>query len=326
MKTLALSWVALALLLLVFIGLLPVSAQARVTLAAACPPARPGFFACELMGGLGRLIPQNLSNVEAVVLRTAAFPDAMQSIAERRADLGIVGSVIVLDAFLGEDVYRGKPIPVRTLTPIHDLFVYHLVTLEETGIRVIGDLRGKRVALDPPVARDALRFLRAAGLDPDRDMRRETPPLGGWTAALRERRVDAAFVVASGSFTEPGIIDLAITPGVRMRLIPLDGLLATLQKEFGARYVKGSVGKELYPGMTADVPTIVATALVIATQAFDTDLAYQITRLIYERRGELAQSHSSAQYITLLGAAERSRIPFHPGAVRYFKERGVLGF
>ena len=113
---------------------------------------------------------------------------------------------------------------------------------------------------------------------------------------------------------------------MRIRLIPLDGLLTVLQKEFGARYLQGNVGKELYPGMTADVPTIVATALVITTQAFNTDLAYRITKLIYDKRGELAQFHPSAPHITLVGAAERSPIPVDPRAVRYFKERGVPGF
>jgi len=67
MKTLAVSRITLALLLLASFGFLPVFAQARVTLAATCPPPIPGFFACELMAGLGRLIPQNLANVEAIV-------------------------------------------------------------------------------------------------------------------------------------------------------------------------------------------------------------------------------------------------------------------
>ncbi|MGH2360641.1 MAG: hypothetical protein ACRDGM_08905 [bacterium] len=67
MKTLAVSRITLALLLLASFGFLPVFAQARVALAATCPPPIPGFFACELMAGLGRLIPQRLANVEATV-------------------------------------------------------------------------------------------------------------------------------------------------------------------------------------------------------------------------------------------------------------------
>lgn len=316
--------VSLALWLLASLASPQAAAQARVTLAATCPPPVPGFFACELMAGLGRLIPQNLANVEATVQRNGSFPDTARSIAEGRADLGILGSVSLLE-FLDE--FRGRPF--RTLTPMGNLFVYHLVTLEETGIRSIADLRGKRVAVDPPTPaanRDAMRFLTAAGIDPDRDIRRESLPLGTWTAALREKRIDAAFAISTGSLVEPGILELATTPGVRIRLIPLDILIPSLEREFRGRYLKGAVRKVYYPGMTDDVPTIVAAVLIVTTQALSTDLAYQITKLIYEKRAELAQIHPAAQHITLIGIAERPLIPFHPGAVLYFKERGAEGF
>jgi len=66
--------------------------------------------------------------------------------------------------------------------------------------------------------------------------------------------------------------------------------------------------------------------LLISHKDFDADLAYQITKLLFERRPELALVHKEAANITLTGAAGRSPLPFHPGAVRYFKERNVEGF
>ena len=276
------------------------------------------------MAGLGRLVSQSLANVEATVQRNGSFPDTARSIAEGRADLGILGSVSLMEFV---DEVRGMPF--RTLTSMGDLFVYHLVTLEETGIKSVTDLRGKRVAVDPPTPvanRDALRFLRAAGIDPDREIRRVSLPPGGWTVALHEKRIDAAFATSTGSFVEPGILDLATTPGIRVRLVPLDILIPSLESEFKGRYLKGVVRKVYYPGMVDDVATIVAAALIVTNQTLSTDLAYQVTRLIYEKRADLAQIHPAAQHVTLLGIAGRSPIPFHPGAVRYFKERGVPGF
>ncbi|OLE58194.1 MAG: hypothetical protein AUG13_00270 [Chloroflexi bacterium 13_1_20CM_2_59_7] len=314
------------IILLILLGSVPSATQARVTIAAT---VGPGFFAFDLMNGFAPMISRSLPNVTAVAERSPLFLDTMQRIAAGRADLGIVGSVIVVDAFLGEEVFRGSRVPVRTLALLHD-FVYHLVTLEETGIGAIGDLRGKRVGIDAPgTVRDALRWLRAAGIDPDQDVRMETFPLttpGAWAVALREKKIDAVFAVTLGSPTVPDVFDLTMTSGIRVRLIPLDAILPAVQREFGSRYHAFMIKRGLYPGMTSDVPTISASAELVALEAFDANLAYQITKLFYEKRSELAQFSYAAQYISLIGLAGRSPVPFHPGAVRYFQERGVAGF
>lgn len=132
----------------------------------------------------------------------------------------------------------------------------------------------------------------------------------------------------------PDVLDLAVNrpPDVSsydwLRLIPLDTVLPTLTREFGVRYRSFAIPSGLYPGLwtPGDVPTISATAQLVALETSDADLAYQITKLFYEKRGELAQFSYAAQYITLIGLAGRSPVPFHSGAVRYFQERAVSGF
>lgn len=297
--------------------------EARLTIAAT---VGRGFFAFDLMDGFAKMISQNLLNVTVVVDQSPNFLDTMQRVATRRADLGVVGSVIVLDAFSGQDVFRGNPVPIRTLAVLHD-FVYYLVTLEDTGIRTIGDLRAKRIGIPyPGDVRDALRWLRAAGLDPERDVRREAIQGGAWILALRERRVDAVFTTAAGWPIMPDVWTLATTGDTKVKIVPLDDILLVVQKEFGPRYHAFTIPKGLYPGLTANVGTLGAGAYLVAMDTLDRDRAYQITKLFYEKRSELAQFSRAGQYLTLVGLAGRSPVPFHPGAVKYFKERGVLGF
>ena len=102
--------------------------------------------------------------------------------------------------------------------------------------------------------------------------------------------------------------------------------MPAFQREFGNLYFKAAIQKEFYPGMTANVATVGVAVLLSVHQDFNADLAYQITKLIYEKRAELVQAQREAAYITLIGVAGRSSIPFHPGAIRYFRERGVEGF
>jgi len=122
------------------------------------------------------------------------------------------------------------------------------------------------------------------------------------------------------------VLDLAATPGIRIKLIPLDSVLPALQAKYGKLYFRSTILKEIYPGMTANVATVGVANLLVVHKDFNAELAYQITKLIFEKRAELAQVHQEAANITLTGAAERSPLPFHPGAARYFRERGVAGF
>lgn len=323
-KRLGIAWTLMLVLLITVLASAPSRSQARLTIAAT---VGPGFFAFDLMSSLGPLISRNVPNVTVVVEQSPNFLDTMQRIATRRADLGIVGSVLVVDALLGEEAFRGNRVPVRTLALLHDI-VFHLVTLEGTGITTISDLRGKRIGIDGPgTVRDALRILQAAGINPERDVRTEVGASpGAWVAALRERRIDAVFAVSLGSPTVPDVSALAATPGVTLKVIPLDTVLPALKRQYGNRYRDFTIRRGMYPGVIVDVPTISASAQLVALANFDATLAYQITKLFYEKRADLAQFSSAALYISFIGLSERSPIPFHPGAAQYFGERGVPGF
>ena len=316
-----------ALLLLVPFGSVSAAPQIRLTIAIGQqPPGNPIF---QFGDGLARLISRNIPNVEATIQATPAAELEMRLLGVKRADLALVLANQALRAFRGEEEFKGSPVPAYALTPLHNA-IYQLVTLEGTGISTISDLRGKRVAIrqpggPPEPERQVVRILQAAGINPDQDVRQELLGLADAVTALRDKKIDA-FFWRGESLPTPDIFALATTPGVRIKLIPLDSVLPALQKEFGNLLFKVTILKEFYPGMTANVPTVGQAILLAVHHDFDADLAYQITKLIYEKRADLALLHKVAQDISLIGVAGRSPIPFHPGAVRYLRERGVEGF
>jgi len=309
--------------LLTFATFGSVSAAPQIRLSIATGP--PGSPDLQIGSALARLISRNIPNVQATAEVTEGHPQNIRLIETKRADLAFTGAVLAADAFLGEGELKDNPIPVRALTPVIDLFI-HLVTIEGIGITTIEDMRGRRVAVGPsgsPLERNALRVLKAGGID-ERDIRKEGLGLAESAAALRDKRIEAFFTF--GPLPIPAVLDLATTPGIRIKLIPLDAVLPPLQKEYGKRYIKVTIRKEFYPGLMADVPTVGPPYQLLAYRDFNADLAYHVTKLIYEKRHELVQEYRPAQYITLIGIASRAPIPFHPGAIRYFKERGVEGF
>jgi TRAP transporter TAXI family solute receptor len=279
-----------------------------------------------LGGGLASLISRHIPGVTATAEVTPASVDNMRLIHAKRADIAFTLADTAYDAFKGEEAFRGSPVPIRTLTPLYNNF-NHLVTIEGTGVTTIADLRGKRVSVGAPGSGTeitALRILEAAGIHHERDIRKERLGVAASVDALKDRKIDAFFW--SGGLPTASVMDLAVSPGVRIRLVAMDALVPALQRKYGNLYFRSVIQKEFYPGMPADAPTIGVANLLVVHQDFDAELAYQITKLIYERRADLAQVHKEAANITTIGVAGRSPIPFHPGAIRYFRERGIEGF
>ena len=277
-------------------------------------------------GGLAQMISKYIPNTQATAEVTSASVDNMRLIGAKRADIAFTLADTAYDAWKGEAAFRGSPFPIRTLTPLYNNF-NHLITMDGTGIATITDVKGKRVSVGSPGSGTevtALRILEAAGIDPERDIRKERLGVAESADALKDRKIDAFFW--SGGLPTAAVLDLATTPGIRMRLVPLDTTIANLQKKYGALYFRSVILKEIYPGTPANAPTVGVANLLVVHQDFSADLAYQITKMIYERRAELAAVHKEAANITTTGAAGRSPLPFHPGAIRYFRERGIEGF
>ncbi len=277
-------------------------------------------------GGLASLITKHIPGVIANVEVTPASVDNMRLIQAKRVDVAFTLADTAHDAYKGEDVFKGSPVPLRTLAPLYNNF-NHLITMEGTGISTIADLKGKRVSVGAPGSGTevtALRILDAAGISHDRDIRKERLGADQSADALKDRKIDAYFW--SGGLPTGSVLGLAVTPGIRIRLIALDTLVPVMQRKYGNLYFRSVISKEYYPGMPADAPTIGVANLLVVHQDFDAEIAYQITKLLFERRADLAIVHKEAANITTIGIAGRSPVPFHPGAIRYYKERGLEGF
>jgi TRAP transporter TAXI family solute receptor len=304
--------------------LVPAAAGPSVRLSIATGTTGGVYF--PLGGGLAALISKNLPGVSATAEVTPASVDNIRLLAAKRADLAFVLADTAVDGLKGEQAFRGNPVPIRTLAPLYNNF-NHLVTVDGTGINTIGDLRGKRVSVGPPGSGTevtALRILEAAGINPERDIRRERLSPAASADAIKDKKIDAFFW--SGGLPTSAVLDLAVSPGIRVRIVPLDTVLAAMQRKWGNLYFRSTIQKEYYLGLPADVPTVGVANLMISHQDFDEGLAYQITKLLFDKRPELALVHKEAANITTIGVAGRSPLPFHPGAIRFFKERGIEGF
>jgi hypothetical protein len=224
----------------------------------------------------------------------------------------------------GQGAFRdGGPARLRALAALIDNFT-HVATFAGLGLASLADLRGRVVSVGAPGSGTetiALRILEAAGIDPQRDIRRQGLGVNASVDALKDGKLDAFFW--SSGVPAGSILDLAATPGRRLLLLPNHAVLPELERRFGELYAAGSIPREAYAGLEADVPVVAVKSLLAVSESMDEELAYRLTRTLFERREDLVAIHPEARHLTLEQAVKGSPAPFHPGAIRYYQEKGA---
>jgi uncharacterized protein len=275
-------------------------------------------------GGLAKVISENIPNVEATAEVTAASVDNLKFLKQGTSDIAFTMADTAQDAALARDEFAAfGAVPARSLAVLYSSYV-HLVTRADTGIRTVADLRGRVVstgAAGSGTAILALRILDAAGLTPVRDLRTQSLGAAQSVDALKDGKIDAFFW--NGGLPTAAVLDLTHSPGITAHFVATDEVLPRLQQTFGPTlYYRAIIPKATYDA-EADVPVVAVANLLVVSETMAESLAYDITRLLFDKQSELIAIHPQAKDLTLATAMTGSPIPFHPGALRYYRERGL---
>jgi len=277
-----------------------------------------------LGGGMAAVLSKYVPGMQATAEVTGGSVANLQLIGTAKPYIALTMADATLDAYKGEDKFTGKAVPVRTLMILYPNRM-HVVTIEGTGITRMADLKGKRVSTGSGGSATevmAFRVIEAAGLDKDKDMRRERLGVAESVSALKDRKIDAFFWV--GGLPTAAVTDLASSPGVKIKMIDHADLVPAMNKKYGNLYVKDTIGKDVYKGMDKDNQQATVMNLLVAHEKMDQKTAYDIVKTIFDKRDELIRVHKEAENIKLEAQkAEASPIPWHPGAMKYFAEKGI---
>jgi TRAP transporter TAXI family solute receptor len=277
-----------------------------------------------LGGGLAALLSKKVPGMTATAEVTGGSVANMQLVGTGKSYLAFTQADAAIDALKGQDKFTGKPIPVRALAVLYPNRM-HVVSIEGTGITKMADMKGKRVSTGSGGSATevfAFRVIEAAGLDKDKDMKRERLGVAESVSALKDRKIDAFFWV--GGLPTAAVTDLSNSPGVTIKMIDIAHLVPEMAKKHGNIYIKDVIPQRMYKGMTADNQAATVTNLLAVHQSMDDKTAYTITKTLFENVVDLVRVHAEAVNIKLENQkAENSSIPWHPGAVKYFAERGI---
>ncbi len=279
-----------------------------------------------LGGGIAALLSKYIPNVEATAEVTPASVDNMKLIQAGKADLALTMADVAFDAVEGRGkfVETGK-VPARTLAVMYTNYL-HIVTTEATGIKSVLDLKGKRVSTGAPGSGTEVkctRVLEAYGLDPDKDFAaREKLGATESAAAVKDGKIDA--YCWDGGLPTGSVVDLATTPGIKVVLVPHGDAIPKMNEKYGPLYIKAKIPGGTYPGVDVDTEVAGIANLLVVNENMDETLAYNITKVLIEHQPELVEVHKAAAELSLTNAVTGSPIPFHKGAEKYYREKGVL--
>jgi TRAP transporter TAXI family solute receptor len=275
-----------------------------------------------LGGGMANVLSKYIPYLEATAEVTSASVDNCLLVGAGKADLALVMADSAWDAYQGVRKFK-KKLPLRTAAVVYPNN-FHIVTLEGKGIEKVTDLKGKRVSTGSPGSGTevmGLRILEANGLDPDKDITRDRLGASESAGALKDRKIDAYFWC--GGLPTASVTDLGATPGMTIKLIPNADAVPKMREKYGPIYVKGIIPAKTYPGQEADIPIAVVWNLLICNEKMKGDVVYDILKTLFDHQMELIAVHKEARHFTLAPQREGSPLPLHPGAIRYFTERGV---
>jgi TRAP transporter TAXI family solute receptor len=278
-----------------------------------------------LGGGMAAVLSKYVQGMQATAEVTGGSVANLQLIGTGKPYLAMTMVDAGLDAYKGQDKFTGKPVPVRTLMVMYPNRM-HVVSIEGRGVAKMADLKGKRVSTGSGGSATevmAFRVIEAAGLDKDKDMKRERLGVAESANALKDGKIDAFFWV--GGLPTAAVSDLAHSPGTKIKMIDHADLVGKMNQKYGNLYVQDRIPKETYKGMEADNRQATVMNLLVAHQNMDETTAYNILKAVFEHRDELIRVHKEAENFKLENqkTAAAGGIPWHPGAIRYFKEKGV---
>lgn len=282
-----------------------------------------------LGGAIGGVIGKNVPNTDATSEATTAAIDNLKLLAAGKAGMAFAYDYHAVWANDGKIAALGKKQPVRIALSFYEQPL-HIVTKEGTGVKSIMDLKKRRVSVGAPnsgTEEQADYALKAMGIDWNKDLTREKLGVGESVGALKDGKIDAFFW--SGAVPTSSIIDLATTPGLKMVLLPVGGETADkIMKANPAVFHKTVFAKGVYGGVDKDVDAIAITAVLNVMENFPADKMYQILGAIFGNLKEISAVWKEATDLTpakSIAQITPEAIKYlHPGAQKFFKEKGVL--
>ncbi len=274
-----------------------------------------------LGAGLANIYGEKIDGVRTQVQSTKASVENLNLLQDGRGELGFALGDSVAAAWEGnaDAGFPAKLDKLRGIAAIYPNFI-QIVASAESGITDFAGLADKSLSVGAPASGTELNaraIFGAMDMSYDDLGKVEYLPFAESVELIKNRQLDAT--LQSAGLGVASIRDLASSLPITVVAVP-----ATVAETLGAPYVAATIPAGTYDGQTTDVSTVAVSNFLITHDGVSDEVAYQMTKQLFENLDTLVASHQAASQIDIANALEGMPIPLHPGAERYYREQGLI--
>ncbi|RJE83797.1 TAXI family TRAP transporter solute-binding subunit [Paracoccus onubensis] len=271
-------------------------------------------------GAMSKIYTDGIPDAKTQVQATKASVENLNLLQQGKGEIGFALGDSVKFAVEG-DAEAGFPQPLDKLRGISAIYPNYIqiVATKDSGIETLEDLKGKALSVGAPKSGTELNaraILEAAGMSYDDLGKVEYLPFAESVELMKNRQLDAT--LQSAGLGVASLKDLSTAVDIKVVAVP-----AEIAEKLGAPYIAETIPAETYDGQTEDVATVAVINYLVTSSDVSDDLAYQMTKLLYDNLDTLKASHAATAGMDVQNALQGMPAPLHPGAQRYYDEVGV---
>jgi TRAP transporter TAXI family solute receptor len=300
---------------------------------AAVPAAQAQNFINVLTGGtagvyyplgvaISKIFTDKIKDSRPSVQATKASVENLNLLQAGKGEIAFTLGDSLAQGWLGDaDAgFRGKLDKLRVVGAIYPNYI-QIVASKESGIKTLADLKGKRLSVGAPKSGTELNarsILAAAGIKYENLGKVEYLPFAESVELIKNRQLDAT--LQSAGLGVAAIKDLANSVEIIVVEIPAD-----VVTKAGPPFQAGIIPANTYQGQTTNVNAALVQNYLVTRSDLPDEVVYQMTKAVYDNIPDLIAAHAAARSINLQNAIKQPPVPVHPGALKYFKEKGISG-
>lgn len=277
-----------------------------------------------LGNAMAQLFNQKVANIKASAQATAGTPQNILLMQKKEAEIAFAQNGVAYYAYNGQEMFKDKPVKsIRSITHLYPN-VMHIVVNANSNITSVKQFEGKKFvpgAVGSATEVNSKEILSLYGLDYKEKKNVKADYLGYTEAAeaLKDGHVDG--ILIAGGLPTAAVLDAASS--VKIRILSLEpDMIQKLTKEM-PWYYEFVIPKGTYIGQTEDIRTVAVANILICRDDLNDDLVYNLTKALYDNQKDLVAAHSAAKDMTFDRALNGLTVPLHPGAEKYYKEKGL---
>jgi TRAP transporter TAXI family solute receptor len=313
---------ALALLVLAMFvtALAPAAhAQTRINMVLATGGTAGTYY--PFGGAIAKIWNSKIPGMNVTAQATGASAENIRLVNKKEAELATVQSDTADFAYNGSEPFKEKLTKMNAIAVLYPEII-QIVVRAESGINSFADLKGKKVGAGAPGSGQLANFrqlLEVYGMKWE-DVKGQYLSYSESAEQFKDKHIDG-FVVVAG-VPNAAIMDIGAMHKIKILTIP-DDVAGKLTQKYPF-LAQAKIPANSYKNQTEEIKSVAVNAVLIVSSEIKEDVVYNLTKALFENQAELARGHAKGKELNLQAAVKGASIPFHPGAAKYYKEKGVM--